>query len=577
MTDRVTEFAKKTIAENKECKAIIQACQRHLKDLKNPDFEWRPLESEKYLQFAEKLHFQDDNKKEIHKLCLKPFQAFIIGSVFGWYRNGARRFSDCYLQLGRKNGKSFLSAFFCLCFAFVCPTRFGEIYCAGTELENASFAWKECMKFIELEKGLKKRFHIQEYRHIIKNRKNGSIIKAISGNQEADGKKGICNIIDEYHLHETSAMYSVLRDGQIGMKGALSVVITTAGFNLNRDCYSQYKFAKNVLAGAVKQENLFVFIAEADLPDAHDFPEEYEKELWNPEQWRKANPLVLDTDDPAIWQKWHDKANEAKEKGGELLRDFIVKHLDCWRAVGGSPFVPAEAWAKCGSKKTLEYFVDRDVIIGLDFSSKNDLSSFCLLFPPKEKDEKVYAYSHSFMPAKTLAKHIRSDKAPYDLWAQQGLLTLTTCGGNNGYILDYKFILEKLKEIIKNQKLHVLMICYDPMGASGIIADMEEICENLIEIGQYPKSMNDACRHCQGTILGGGIEYDEKNELLTRSMIDAQAITDSKKQMIIDKQENRNRIDPIDALLDAWKGWLTVKPEEKLDYMDNWLDLMDKM
>lgn len=571
--DRVTDYARKVMQENKECKAVIQACQRHLRDLENTELEWRPEEAEKYLRFAELLHYHNDKTNKPEPLRLKGFQIFIIGSIFGWYRRGARRFSDAYIQIARKNGKSFLSAFFTIAYSFICPIQDGEIYCAGTELENASFSWNEARKFIEREKGLRKRYKIQEYRHTIQNKKNHTIIKAISGNTEADGKKGILNIIDEYHLHPDDSMYSVLRDGQIGLANALSIVITTAGFNLNRDCYRQYKHAKNIVSGAITQDNLFVYIAEADLPDAHEQPEAYEKELWNPEQWRKANPLILDTEDEVQWQKIKDKAEEARTLGGTRLRDFIVKHLDCWRVVGGSPYIPADAWERCGTDKKIQNMQGRECIIGLDLSSKNDLASVTILFPPTTQEKKIYIYSHSYLPKNALDRHIRSDKAPYDIWAQQGLLTLTDCGGNNGYILDYKFIIEDIKAIIKNYALHPRMICYDPMGASGIIADLEEICPELIEIGQYPKSMNDATRHAQGTILGGGIEYDRSNELLTWSMINAQAVLDSKKQMIIDKKENTNRIDAIDAMLDAYKGWLTIKPEEDHS-AETWFTLM---
>lgn len=577
--DRVTAYARETIAAGTACRAVILACERHLRDLKNDSFEWRPDEADKYLRFAESLHYYDDKKKKSLPLVLKGFQVFIIGSLFGWYRNGSRRFTDAYLQIGRKNGKSFLSAFFALAFSFVCPVRDGEIYCAGTEQRNALLCWREAKKFIEREPALKKRYKIMDYRSEILHKRNGTFIKAISGNVEIDGPKPYLAINDEAHLAKTDAMYSVLRDGQVGLSGALSIIITTSGFDLNRYCYKQYVFAKSVLSAGITQENLFVFICEADLPDAHEDPDGYERELWSPDQWKKANPLLLDTDDPVVWQKFRDKAEEAKTLGGTRLRDFIVKHLDVWRSVGGSPYIPAESWIKCGVEKDLSEFTGRDVIVGLDLSSKNDLASLCLLIPPLQ-GEKVYVYSHSFLPKNSLARHIRSDRAPYDVWAQQGQLTLTDCGGTNGFILDYKYILEHLRKLLRDYKLRPLMICYDPMGASGIISDLEEICSELVEVGQYPKSMNDACRFFQGTVLGGGVEFDKKNELLTWSMINAQAVTDSKMQMIIEKRFAVNRIDAIDALLDAVKGWLTIRPEPEEnaeEKADAWLDIMSKL
>ena len=574
VTDRVTEYARTATG----CKAVRQACRRHLRDLKDPELEWRPDEAEKYIRFAELLHYYDDKEKKVKPLKLKPFQAFIIGSIFGWFRNGSRRFTDAYIQIARKNGKSFLSAFFAIAFSFVCPIRDGEIYCAGTEQRNALLSWREAKKFIERERALRKRYKIKEYRSEITALKTNTFIKAISGNTEIDGPKPYLALVDEYHLAPTDAMYTVLRDGQIGLPNALTIIITTAGFDLNRDCYRQYRHAKNVLTGGITQKSLFVYIAEADLPDAHEQAEEYEKALWDPEKWKEANPLILDTDDPIVWQKMKDKADEARELGDSRLRDFIVKHLNCWRTVGGSPFVPAEAWVACGTDRTLQAFAGRECIVGLDLSSKNDLASYCILIPPREAGERLYIYSHSFLPKNSVPKHIRTDKAPYDEWNRNGLITFTDCGGANGYILDYKFILEHLKARLKENSLTPTTICYDPMGASGIIADMEEICPELIEIGQYPKSMNDTCRHARGNIQGGGVEYDRKNELLTWSIINAQAVTDSKHQMIIDKKYAGNRIDPIDAMLDAYKGWLTTRPDDNGEATaDEWNELMAQL
>jgi phage terminase large subunit-like protein len=42
---------------------------------------------------------------------LAPWQAFVIGSVFGWFqRDGTRRFRTVYAEVARKNGKSLLAA-----------------------------------------------------------------------------------------------------------------------------------------------------------------------------------------------------------------------------------------------------------------------------------------------------------------------------------------------------------------------------------------------------------------------------------------------------------------------------------
>jgi hypothetical protein len=40
---------------------------------------------------------------------LQPWQAFVVGSLFGWKRaDGTRRFRTAYVEVARKNGKSSL-------------------------------------------------------------------------------------------------------------------------------------------------------------------------------------------------------------------------------------------------------------------------------------------------------------------------------------------------------------------------------------------------------------------------------------------------------------------------------------
>lgn len=53
---------------------------------------------------------EEDDWGEIVSVA-KPFvphesQEFILGSLFGWYRNGIRRFRRCYIELGKGNGKA---------------------------------------------------------------------------------------------------------------------------------------------------------------------------------------------------------------------------------------------------------------------------------------------------------------------------------------------------------------------------------------------------------------------------------------------------------------------------------------
>lgn len=190
--DYATEYATAVVNGKKElaCKAEIQACQRHLDDLKRKDLEWRPYIAAKHIKFAQMLKVYDKNERMYKKLNLRGFQKFILCSLFGWYKNGIRRYTEAYVQLARKNGKSFLNAFMCLDFSSLSAIRNGQIYCAGTNYANASIVWQEAKNLIQADKNLNKYYDIRDYqdsRSRITNKKNGSTIKSLSGDTDKDG------------------------------------------------------------------------------------------------------------------------------------------------------------------------------------------------------------------------------------------------------------------------------------------------------------------------------------------------------------------------------------------------------
>ena len=126
------------------------------------------------------------------------------------------------------------------------------------------------------------------------------------------------------------------------------------------------------------------------------------------------------------------------------------------------------------------------------------------------------------------------------------------------------------------------MLGYDAMGIGGIMQDLDDIPCEKVEIGQYPKSMNETTRNFQGTVQGRALTYDANNELLSWSVRNAVAVLNSKKEMLIDKKFQRNRIDPIDAVLDAWKcmhlaGTAISQEKKNMQTIDDWINLMKEL
>lgn len=369
-------------------------------------------------------------------------------------------------------------------------------------------------------------------------------------------------------------MYKLMIDGQINVDSALTLAITTSGFNLNSFCYEHYQFCKKVLSGAIEKDSLFVFISEMDKDD----------DIWNPENWMKANPLILwnedDTPNKNMIARMAEKAIDAKEKQGNELVNFLTKSLNQWVTSGGSSYIDAERWRGCGCDLKLDDMFGRECYLGIDLSSGGDLTSIALVFPPLDNDDKVYIWSHSYLPELRLEEHEKTDDVPYRLWATAGQLTLTS--GMYGIKLDLQSVISTLQDVIAKYDLKVIGVGYDPHNASGFLADLESTLPNvdLTEIPQSARSLNDATQDFKLSVEAGIVRYDKHNALLSWSMVNAiTSAPNSFGEIKIDKMTQANRIDAVDAIIDAWKLYLSDKNNRKTegeDALAAWLGAIDR-
>ncbi|MDE5769604.1 MAG: hypothetical protein K2H82_09485 [Oscillospiraceae bacterium] len=168
------------------------------------------------------------------------------------------------------------------------------------------------------------------------------------------------------------------------------------------------------------------------------------------------------------------------------------------------------------------------------------------------------------------------------MWERQGLLTVT--GGAMDFMNDYQFIIKHLLKLKEEFKLEFLGIGIDPHNAGGVMEDLERFGCPVVSITQSARNLNDATRKMQLLVKGQKIEYDQKNELLTWSMINAAVVSNSFGEIKIDKKRynghktESKRIDPVDAVIDAFSLEDMNKPSEiaNLDEnLDNFLKLMN--
>ena len=552
MTDRCTQYAIDVLAGRINAGNLVKkACQRHMDDLEAsktaPFVYWFDVAaSNEIIDFAEELEIAEGEERE--KIHLYPFQCFILGSLNGWKKKEGnyRRFRTSYVQLGRQNGKSFLNGILACYYGNFTAYQYPKIFCTATKQDQADIVFDEVKKFIRSDKDLDECFKIHDHNHTIECLITNGVIRSISGDTKSlDGHRPYLAIVDEYHAHPTNQMYKLCEGGIKKMKQALISVITTAGFNLNAPCFKLYEHCKRILQGATRVDSQFIYIAELDEGD----------DIWLPENWIKANP-TLAYDQEAL-ENLVPIATTARDMGGEDLRDFMVKQLNKWIQWSNHTYLrDMEMWKRCASDRDLTTIV---FVSPFYVDGKN----------------KYFIHSHSFMPAKRVQEHIDTDLAPYDVWVDHKLITVTETMG--GIKTDYRYILAYMQAMVDAFGLVPRLICYDPHNASAFLQDLEATGYDSLEIHQTAKALSDPTEDLRLEIEAGNVEYNRGEELLTWSIANARTICNNYGEIKIDKDQATQRIDPIDALIDAWKVAMcgdTVQTTEEI--VDEWLKMYAK-
>ena len=565
--DRVTEYANRVVSGKVVAGEFhVLACKRHLDNLKRQRSEefpyyYDPNKALEVIEYAETLTVAEGTEPKPVRLL--DSQAFDLGCTFGWFKvaNNKRRFRRRYKCMARQNGKTFENGIMGTYIAGFGGYSYGKLFTVATKKRQARLAWEEMSKFITIDPDLGEFFKVKDYKSTIEATETLCTIEALSKESGLDdGFRSIYASVDEIHQHKDNKIYKALYNGTRALDETLVSMITTRGDNLNSFCKEMDDYAIKVLRGLATAEDFFVDIYCLDPTD----------DIWEPENWKKANPFISANEEK--FEILKTDAQTAKDMGGADLRDFITKSLNMWTVNTDDVFIDPEKWKACETEKTLEDFRGRDCWVGLDLSSGGDLTTIALEFVTDEG--KYFFHTHSFMPRGRLMEHIKTDLAPYDIWENNGLLTVT--GGLGDFKNDYKFIISYLRELRDRYDLRLGGIGVDPHNSDGILSDLEDFGVPITLVTQSCRNLNDATVDLQLSVKSENVEYDKRNELMTWSFINASVVRNSFDEIKVDKKSNTRcrRIDPVDACIDAHYLELKYKTTDTNEIMENYLSSM---
>lgn len=549
------------------------SCLRFLNDIKNSElnvlsnpfeYYWNEEEANKIVKwFGYLKHSKGVLAGQF--ITLNTWQKFCLCQIYGWEHKEThlRRFTKSFIEVARKNAKSQMEAGVTLYEMSTRATKNKEIYecyCAGVKREQSEVIFNECKNML---KGSPLRAKFKITKNSIQHVKTTSSLKPLNkqDGKEGDGSNPALLVLDEYHQHKTTEFYDLGLGGNT--KESLLMIITTAGVDLTYPCFTQeYTYCSKILDPNVDIDNeeYFIDICEIDEDD----------DIENEESWKKANPIRM-TYDAGI-KKIRGEYKIAKEIHEKMIA-FLTKCLNKWVQAKENGYMNMAKWKKCEVKEIPYDLKNRVVYVGFDMSAKIDLTSVAFIIPilsdeldsSGKKIVKYVCFSHSFIPNQAkLRERMAVDKVPYDSWERLGYLTIT-----NTEIVDQQQVMDYVLETCKKNNWKIETLCFDPANASKMMIDLSNEGYVVEEVFQSHKSLNESTQGFREQVYCGNVIYTN-NPLLNYAMSNA-VIRTNNGLIKIDKDATTKRIDPVDALLCAFKLALYHEFIDVTD-TDEWLE-----
>ena len=488
---------------------VRAACQRHLRDLKNPLLVWDLAGARKAIEFFPDVLTFTDGDKAGQPFVLSLWQKFIVGSIFGWKTlAGIRRFRTAYIEIGKGNGKSPMAAGVGLYLLTADGEAGAEVYSAATKLEQAKILWTDAKRMVENSEILYGDADFVNIKtNLIEVPQTNSIFRPISSEKKGlDGLRVHGALIDELHEHADSVVTDKLRAGTKGRKQALLFEITNSGYDRKTVCYQHHEFSTRVLNKLEFNETWFAYVCALDEGD------DWEKDV---SCWYKANPNL----DVSIRKEYlQELVNEARQMPAKRS---MLERLNFCRWVGASnPWISQVAWMACelpeedwqAAWEQME--PDTELYIGLDLSARKDLTALSLTWktPWGLLNDVIY-----FTPAQGLQDRANMDKAPYVSWVERGFLRTTP-----GSMVDYSFVAMEIKQLAV--KYNLVGVAFDPWRIGLIEKELKLLGED--EIVLVPHAQGFTGGAAKGSIwMPKSIESFEEVILAGRFKYRANAVT----------------------------------------------------
>jgi len=540
--DRVTDYARQVLRGKIIAGPHVRAaCERHLRDLEEAStrgLTWSlPMANEAIAFFEEVLRL-NGGEYEGQPFILQGWQAFIVGSIYGWLRGEVRRFRVIYVETGKGSGKSPLAAGVGMKGLTADGEARAEIYAAATKKDQAMILFRDAVAMYSLSPELNKRLSPSGVGENVWNlayRATGSWFRPISADDGQSGPRPHVALIDEVHEHKTVQVVEMMRAGTKSRRQALIFMITNSGAGKNTPCGMYHDYACEVASGKRLDDSFFGYVCALD-DDDDPFTDET--------CWAKANPSLQFANLPGV-QYLREQVTEARGMPG---KESTVRRLNfCQWTAAINPWISEVVWRPCRAEFTAEQLRGRKAYAGLDLSSTTDLTALVLLVAPAEPSGAWSLVPYCWLPEQDLQRRTERDRVDYQAWKRDGYLETTP-----GLAVSKRHVLMRVLQVC--EQFNVVSIAYDRWR----IADLKQIAADdgmslppLVEFGQGFRDMGPAVDAFETALLNKTVAHNG-HPVLTWCAANAVTESDPAGNRKLSKIKATGRIDLVVAAVMAY-------------------------
>lgn len=468
------------------------------------------------IQFIEGYLRVPEGKDVGQPMLLADFQKRFLIDVFD-NPHGTRR---AILSMGRKGGKTALIAAILAAFVVGPEARQNAVLVSGAlSREQASLVFRLCCLMIQQSPKLAPLVRIIPSGKRIIGLPMGTEFRAMSAEAKtAMGASPLLIIGDEWG--QVRGPQDDFIDSLVTAQGAhedpLQIIISTQAAN-DADWLSvQIDDARNS-----QDPRIVCHVYEA--PAGCDLLDE--------SAWKAANPALgtfRSLDDLREQLTQAQRMPSMENSARNLLLNQRISTV--------SPFISPSVWKSCAGP-VLPF--DGPVWCGIDLSARLDLTAMVIV---GLVDEVWHVVPYFWCPESGIEDRSRRDRAPYDVWARQGLLRTTP-----GASVDYEHVAADIAEILSD--LDVQAIAFDRWRIDLLKKEFDRLGVDLplVEWGQGFRDMSVALDALEAELLNGRIAHGG-NPVLTMCAANAVVTRDPSGGRKLDKAKATGRIDGLQAL-----------------------------